>query len=220
MPDHQPLDELSSIESKSQVQNPGIDPFPSRQPRTDDGPLRICWNARWEHDKNPEDFFAALRILKTDNVPFRLIVLGESFRNSPDIFESSRNEFAAEIDQWGYARTTEEYRSLLARADVIVSTANHEFFGIGIVEGIAAGAWPVVPNRLAYPEVIAHLGTSRPAADFLYDGTLTGLVGRLRTLCSARETLGEITRQEADATRFHWANRAAEMDSCLDQLAS
>lgn len=40
-------------------------------------------------------------------------------------------------------------------SDLIISTANHEFFGISILEAIAAGAYPVLPKMLAYPEVLS-----------------------------------------------------------------
>jgi glycosyltransferase involved in cell wall biosynthesis len=37
---------------------------------------------------------------------------------------------------------------------VVVSTAIQENFGISVVEAVAAGCHPLLPNRLAYPEVI------------------------------------------------------------------
>ena len=48
-----------------------------------------------------------------------------------------------------------KYLKILSEADIIVSTAIHEFFGISVVEAIAAGAYPLLPKRLAYPEVLA-----------------------------------------------------------------
>ncbi len=35
-----------------------------------------------------------------------------------------------------------------------MSTAHHEFFGISITEAIYAGSFPVLPNRVVYPERI------------------------------------------------------------------
>ena len=54
----------------------------------------------------------------------------------------------------GFAKNLEDYWSLLKQMDVVVSTANHEFFGIAICEAIWAGAIPIVPDRLSYREHI------------------------------------------------------------------
>jgi hypothetical protein len=37
---------------------------------------------------------------------------------------------------------------------VVVSTAIQENFGLSIVEAILAGCFPILPNRLSYPELI------------------------------------------------------------------
>lgn len=44
-----------------------------------------------------------------------------------------------------------------------VSTARQESFGIAMQEAVALGAWAVVPNRAAYPDV------TRPGSGFIYD---------------------------------------------------
>lgn len=89
MPDHQPLAAIETIRTKSSVHPPGIGEFPAR-PARKPGPIRILWAARWEHDKNPEDFFEAIGILKAQNVPFRLSVIGQSFRDQPEVFKLAR----------------------------------------------------------------------------------------------------------------------------------
>jgi glycosyltransferase involved in cell wall biosynthesis len=53
----------------------------------------------------------------------------------------------------GYAEEF-NYIELLNTSDVVVSTADHEFFGISVVEAVAAGCFPILPDRLSYPELI------------------------------------------------------------------
>ena len=223
MPDYEPLRELALIEPKCEVQYPGISPFPPRSSRiNEDGPLRICWNARWEHDKNPELFLAALRLLKQAGTSFRLIVLGDTFTGRSESCAAAKTEFVEDTEHWGFVESVAEYRSLLTSADVIVSTADHEFFGIGILEGIAAGLLPLVPNRLAYPEVIDQLARSEAFEPF-YDGTAKGLFGALQKLTvtiRSREMREEIHVFQNRAAAFDWQTRAAQMDERLESTAS
>jgi hypothetical protein len=43
---------------------------------------------------------------------------------------------------------------VIAAASIVVSTAEQEFFGVSIVEAMHAGAFPVLPRALVYPERI------------------------------------------------------------------
>ncbi|HYW78405.1 MAG TPA: DUF3524 domain-containing protein, partial [Thermoguttaceae bacterium] len=181
MPDHRHIESVQRIRAKSSIQPPPIDLGTPRSPRTD-GPLRILWAARWEHDKNPQTLFEALELLITRGVDFRISVIGEQFRDVPPIFESAKERFARQIDRWGYQPCRSDYEAALAGADVVVSTAIHEFFGISVVEAIAAGAYPLLPERLAYPEILAPLGPD--AAKFFYDGDAGMLAERLEILAS------------------------------------
>ncbi|UCD28939.1 MAG: DUF3524 domain-containing protein, partial [Planctomycetota bacterium] len=177
MPDHQPIDAIEKIHNKSSIQPPGIDEFPTRGPRRP-GPMRILWAARWEHDKNPEMLFEALRILKSQNIDFRVSVIGERFREIPPVFEKAQQELRDHIDRWGYQESRQEYEAALSEADIIVSTANHEFFGISVAEAIAAGAYPLLPRRLAYPEILCSDDKSI-TDDFFYNGEANELAERL-----------------------------------------
>jgi glycosyltransferase involved in cell wall biosynthesis len=142
------------IRRKSRILPPGID-FSGidREERggTESVPV-ILWNHRWEHDKNPEAFFGALFELDRAGVDFRLIVLGQSYREIPVVFDQAREKLSHKVLHFGYVPSRKEYVRWLRCADIAVSTARHEFFGISVLEAVRAGCRPLLPKRLAYPE--------------------------------------------------------------------
>ncbi len=220
MPDHVPLGAVTQIRGKSEVCSPGIDDFSRRGARSP-GPLRILWAARWEHDKNPTDFFAALRILAGKGVEFRISVIGEQFREYPAAFDSGRDEFKDHIDRWGYQESRDGYVAALTEADVFVSTANHEFFGITAVEALAAGAYPLLPERLSYPEILQ--GCKNTEA-FFYDGSPARLAAKLSELADrvaeADLWCGSRNEPALAVERFQWGRVAPALDRALsDALA-
>jgi hypothetical protein len=54
----------------------------------------------------------------------------------------------------GYVESKSEYWKWLHKADWVLSTANHEFFGIAVVEALFAGCLPWLPEKLSYPELL------------------------------------------------------------------
>jgi glycosyltransferase involved in cell wall biosynthesis len=177
----------TDIEAKACVLSPAIDFSPidkvidsSSNDKMIDGhdykevpssPPLILWNHRWEHDKGPEEFFEALYELADRGVEFELAVLGEQFRQYPPVFDAARQRLGARIIQFGYARDHAQYVYWLARADVVVSTSIHEFFGISVMEAVRAGCRAVLPRRLSYPELFS--------TEYLYDeGELPGAIER------------------------------------------
>jgi len=222
MPDYQPVEAVGRIRDKSRVYPPGVRVMADRCDRTP-GPLHILWAARWEHDKNPGDFFEALRILKTRDTAFELSVIGEQFRDMPTVFAQAREEFADRIRHWGYQETRAEYEAVLLEADVFVSTAVHEFFGLSAVEAVLAGAYPILPERLAYPEILG-LGQQAGVESFFYDGSpqmladrLTGLAGSLSEGSILSDRARDI-RQRLE--RFQWPTLAPVLDIAIEGVSN
>ena len=149
LPDHSPTELMEQVKQESMVLHLGI--RDTKQTRADQNQAVILWNHRWEYDKNPNTFFDALIRLK-DEVSFKLIVLGSSSRNYPEVFDRAKEALSGNIMHWGYAETDKDYLSLLNSADILPVTSHQEFFGISIMEAILAGATPLLPNRLVYPE--------------------------------------------------------------------
>jgi glycosyltransferase involved in cell wall biosynthesis len=221
MPDYQPLEAISQLEAKARVFPPGVNGFAPRGPR-EPGPLRILWAARWEHDKNPEAFFEAIGRLKDRQVPFRISVIGEQFREVPEIFARAQEHFADHIDRWGYQEDRVDYEAALLEADVFVSTAVHEFFGLSAVEATLAGAYPLVPRRLAYPEVFELQG-DRMAERFFYEGGVNGLAGRLADLAGRLERNDSLFHAAEPIRerlrRFEWPNLAPILDDAVERIS-
>jgi len=158
MPDMSLVGYEEAIRAKATILHPGLD-FSGidsclAERQTGRAPV-LVWNHRWEHDKNPELFFHTLYGFAEQGVPFGLIVLGESFRNQPPVFADAAQRLAGHIVHFGYAPDRQEYCKLLCQGDVVVSTANHEFYGIAVLEAVRAGCRPLVPDRLSYRELFA-----------------------------------------------------------------
>jgi glycosyltransferase involved in cell wall biosynthesis len=156
IPEYRPDWIPEAIRKKSRVMYPGceLSAFhnPPKLPRNN--PPLILWNHRWEFDKAPEKFFKALELLDKKGLDFRLALLGESSQKVPKPFKAAREHFGKQIAVYGYRKSREEYDAWLRKSDIVISTALQENFGISIVEAVAAGAYPLLPRRLAYPEVL------------------------------------------------------------------
>ena len=158
-PDNNEISTIEEIKNKSDVLYIGLDfsNFKVRSDQKTDTPT-ILWNHRWEYDKNPELFFNVLKKLKDKRIDFNLIVIGESFGNSPKIFEKAKIEFKEHIIKWGYQKSIEDYIDSLFMSDIIPVTSNHDFFGVSVMEAVFCNVWPILPDRLSYKELFKDKG--------------------------------------------------------------
>ncbi len=160
-PDYNHLELIPQLKKKSDVLPVGLELnlFDSVKPRTrKHGPLRILWNQRWEYDKNPGEFFQIMYALDSQGLDFQLILVGKNYRQHPVEFDQARERLKNRIIHFGFVEDRRDYARLLWQADVVLSTAVHEFFGISVLEAVYCGAHPLLPYRLSYPELFAgHL---------------------------------------------------------------
>ena len=156
-PDYNEKGSVAPLAAKSQVMPVGIE-FTHDAPLDDvsensDAPPLILWNQRWEYDKNPEQFFDTLYAAQAAGWPFRVALCGENFQRRPRIFEEAQAKLGDRVVHAGFAERA-QYHALLAEAEIVISTAVHEFFGISILEAIHSRAFPLLPHRLSYPELL------------------------------------------------------------------
>ncbi len=217
-PDNAPLQEIESIQDKSQIEIPGIQlpPTPCPPKETIEGPLRLVWAARWEHDKNPAGLLKILGGLDKKNIDFRLNVIGQTYRNQPAEFEQIRQEFSSRIDHWGHQVSRKDFWQVLYDSDVFLSTALHEFYGLAVVEGLAAGLVAILPDRLAYPETKRRFQDTLANIQ-LYDSIET-CIEQLCNAAEQRQTIRQHRTERATEPAMiatAWPTRSPVMDKTL-----
>jgi glycosyltransferase involved in cell wall biosynthesis len=180
-------------------------------------PLRVLFNHRWEHDKDPLAFLAAVRDAARNGARLELVLLGESFETLPPGAGERHDELAPVGEERGFVADRAHYASLLRSCDVAVSTARHEFFGVAIAEAMAAGCTPLVPRRLAYPELVP----SELHARSLYDdgADLSRRLERAAAEPDEFRELGVRAAQRNAVARHSCADVARSLDDLAAEIA-
>lgn len=223
-PEFNELETIGGLRKKSEVFPVGIDyprlkmeegRFHSFQSSILNRPPLIIWNQRWEYDKNPMAFFAALFELAEEGVPFRLALCGQQYGKRPSSFDTALSQLSAQIIHVGHA-DTDLYRRLLWEAAVTVSTAHHEFFGISILEAVGCQTFPILPNRLSYPELIP--APYHPQCLYESHG---GLMQRLRwALTHVAEARGIAGMLATAVSQYDWTAVLQQYDTRFEDLVA
>ncbi|MBW0149137.1 tRNA-queuosine alpha-mannosyltransferase domain-containing protein [Marinobacter arenosus] len=159
LPDGVPEGSLEKLADKSRVLPVPIEDrlFVHRAKPLDGRCPHLLWNHRWEYDKGPERLLLLLDALVDRGQDFRVSVVGEQFRQQPVEFDDILERHGERIVYWGFLADRDEYDKLLATADVVVSTAIHDFQGLSMLEAMASGCVALAPDRLAYPEYVPQI---------------------------------------------------------------
>ncbi len=180
---------------------------------SDQAPL-VVWNQRWEHDKDPLGWLRIMDRLAAADVPFRLALAGERVRERDEETTRLLDRLADRIELDEFL-DGDRYRQLLLRSDVFLSCARHEFFGISVVEAMAAGCVPVLPDALSHAELVPE----RWHAAALYEPGLAqeAVAAVLSDLEGARRRVSGL---RAEMARFGWDRVRHDYDRGFDGLAT
>jgi glycosyltransferase involved in cell wall biosynthesis len=113
---------------------------------------------------------------------------------------------------FGFAENFAEYASWLWRADLLPVTSNHDFFGISVIEAVYCNCYPLLPQRLAYPE---HFPDPASAKFFYSDfrDLQQKIKDQLKNISVARNACpGRLV------AGYDWAHMAPEYDDRLSNI--
>lgn len=160
--------------------------FKNPQPLTEVAScIELIWNHRHEHDKGPERLLLTVQALIQRGLRFRLHLLGQRFRQRPAAFVQLEQQladyYAAQGMEPGINRFIEdrqEYEAILRAADMVLSTADHDFQGLSMLEAAALGCIAIAPDALAYPEYLPAAGLY-PVQGLSLEQQATGAADRI-----------------------------------------
>lgn len=172
----------------------------------------IIWNHRWEFDKRPDIFCAAIEQLLARGLDFSVALLGES-RGQEVAFQGLRDALGERCVAFGHQDARADYDAWLNRGDIVISCAEQEYFGISVAEAIHAGCYPVLPRDQVYPSLY---GTRCKGRHF-YTG-VDEMVALLADLITG-DTCGHICSLDQDVDPYCWDRLAPEFDRLMVEVA-
>ena len=175
-------------------------------------PHLILWNHRWEFDKQPEVFARAITRLLEQGLPFDVALLGD-VQQHDEVFSPLARRLGLRLKAFGFLEDRRRYDEMLAMADIVVSCAKQEYFGISVAEAIHAGCYPVLPRDQVYPSLYGQHCKGR----HFYDDE-AGLCSLLSDLLTG-DDCGHVCSLDRDVDHCCWPRLAPRFDSLLQEVA-
>lgn len=182
-------------------------------PEASSGPPVLLWNHRWDHDKCPEIFAAALKRLMKMDLNFAVAFLGES-AGRESVFVPLRDALGRRCVSFGHQPSRAQYDRQLEAAAIVVSCAKQENFGISVAEAVQAGCYAVLPQSQVYPLLYGPHCSGR----HFYEG-LDGLVNLLRDLLTS-DRLAHECALSAVVDPYCWTRLAPQYDKLIEKLVN
>ena len=206
MPDHRPFQQLERVRSRSKVLPLGME-YSECSPSENNlqSPV-LVWNHRWEDDKGIDEFFSAVMDLRSYD--FQLVLLGERADTTKwsTLLDCLKNRILIN----GEIPTREQYYTSLSQGDCLPVASRQDFFGISVLEAVNLGLFPLLPNRLAFPE---HFSPEE-FPEIFYSDSLTDALNQY--LENPQEQPHGLRER---ALRYSWSSMIEEYDTIFEECA-
>lgn len=215
-PDYRLVEHLNSIKIKSRTLHLGLDfPLNLNKEKTNVKIPTFLWNHRWEFDKNPDLFFETLFKLKSIDFKFNLIVTGQKYTKTPQVFDHAKSVLKDEIIHFGQVDDKEHYWKLVQSSTHALITSQQDFFGISMIEACSQGVIPIIPNRLAFPEhfsegVLKHI---------IYEHEQESNLHLFVKNCILGQPIHLAQSVKEDVYKYHWSNQIHIYDRIFNDIA-
>jgi glycosyltransferase involved in cell wall biosynthesis len=214
-PDQRHTHLIPAVRDRCEVVPVGVDLQRIGPLRPLSGPATFLWNHRWDPDKALEDALAAFGALAAADLDFRVVLAGQPFVDQPAEYQDAIAALGDRVVHSGYLEEP-AYMEALHTADAVLSTAHQEFFGVSVVEAMYAGALPILPDRLVYPERVPEGLEGR----CLYR-TPTQLIERLTAIARNPAIGREVAKEvRSSVERYDWSVVGPQTDAWLESVTA
>jgi glycosyltransferase involved in cell wall biosynthesis len=225
LPDYVSPDWLNGTEEKTQVLPVPLD-MPvsvealvsaeeSTNSKSQPERIKLVWSARWEFDKGPDRLLAILDELEHRQLNYEIAILGEQFRSIPKEFDQIQAKFAHRITQFGFAPSRADYLRFLSSSDIVLSTALHEFQGLAVLEAVALGCVPVLPDRQVYPELFGN--NRQNEKQYLYPSGISNVQQEAKWAVDLIQFVVANDVKAPDVSQYQVENLLTKYDALIEQ---
>lgn len=182
----------------------------------DPQPVMLCLG-RFSANKNIPAIMPVLAALAQQDARWRLIIAGmESDLTAVQLMNAAEAAGVGKRVTIAVGLDNDAIRGLIARSSYVVSASRHEGFGLGIVEGLSAGLFPLLSEIPAFSSLIDATGQGL-AINFEQPAeAATAIAGHFKGWLACGSALRE--RLIAASEPYSWIEAARRFDAIYQRV--
>lgn len=167
--------------------------------------VQLLWVARFIDWKHPMDAIQVAEILKNEEIPFKLTMLGtgEMLAECEEYVATHRLSQVISLEG---QKPFNKVQELMAQADILIHTADRqEGWGAVINEAMANGCAVIANQAIGAAPYLIKNGEN----GFTYDGTMKDLTAKLRTCISEKSVRLAVSKAAYRTLHGEWSPQNA-----------